>query len=295
MTLARVAPILFVFLWSTGYLGAKFGLPFAPPFTFLLVRMVLAAGLLLLIARVTKTPFPKTLLEIRHAAVAGLLLHGGYLGGLFTGIHLGITAGISSIIVNLQPVLVSSLAAKILGETVTKRQWFGLLLGFAGVLLVVAEKFLASSQNTVNLWGVLACVIALISSTAGTIYQKRNATQIPLVTGTIVQYIAAGLVFLLLALTFEPMQINWTGQFIFALSWFVLVISLGAILLLMWLIRHTTASSVSSLFYLVPPLTTIEAYFLFGEQLGIAALVGMVLCVAAVALVVTAPKVSLPE
>ena len=227
--------------------------------------------------------------------MAGILIHAGYLGGLFTGIHLGITAGISSIIVNLQPVLVSSLAAKVLGETVTKRQWFELGLGFAGVLLVVAEKFLESSKNAVNLWGVFACVIALLSSTAGTIYQKRNATQIPLVTGTIVQYMAAGSVFLLLALLFEPMKIEWTGQFIFALSWFVLVISLGAILLLMWLIRHTTASSVSSLFYLVPPLTTIEAYFLFGEQLGIAALVGMVLCVGAVALVVTTPKITLPE
>lgn len=132
--------------------------------------------------------------------------------------------------------------------------------------------------------------MALLSSTAGTIYQKRFATGIPLVTGTIVQYLAAGLVFLVLALVFEPMRINWTPQFVFALSWFVLVISLGAILLLMWLIRQTSASSVSSLFYLVPPLTALEAYFLFGERLGVAALLGLVLCAGAVALVVSAPK-----
>jgi drug/metabolite transporter (DMT)-like permease len=290
MTLARVAPIVFVFLWSTGYIGAKYGLPFAPPFTFLLVRMVLASLALLLIARVLKTPFPKSWLEVSHAAVAGLLLHAGYLGGVFMAIQLGVSAGISSIIVNLQPVLVSSLAAKVLGETVTARQWFGLTLGFAGVLLAVSEKFFAASQNPVNPWGIVACVVALISSTVGTIYQKRNATQIPLVTGTIVQYIAAGLIFAVLAFTLEPVQINWTLQFVFALSWFVLVISLGAILLLMWLIRQTSASSVSSLFYLVPPLTALEAYFLFGERLGVAALLGLVLCAVAVALVVGAPK-----
>jgi drug/metabolite transporter (DMT)-like permease len=290
MTLARVAPIVFVFLWSTGYIGAKYGLPFAPPFTFLLLRMVLASLALLLIARVLKTPFPKSWLEVRHAAVAGLLLHAGYLGGVFMAIQLGVSAGISSIIVNLQPVLVSSLAAKVLGETVTARQWFGLTLGFVGVMLAVGEKFLAASQNPVNPWGIVACVVALISSTVGTIYQKRNATQIPLVTGTIVQYIAAGLVFAVLAFTLEPVHIDWTLQFVFALSWFVLVISLGAILLLMWLIRQTSASSVSSLFYLVPPLTALEAYFLFGERLGVAALLGLVLCAAAVALVVGAPK-----
>jgi drug/metabolite transporter (DMT)-like permease len=244
----------------------------------------------LLIARVLKTPFPKSWLEVSHAAVAGLLLHAGYLGGVFMAIQLGVSAGISSIIVNLQPVLVSSLAAKVLGETVTARQWFGLTLGFAGVLLAVFEKLFAASQNPVNPWGIVACVVALISSTVGTIYQKRNATQIPLVTGTIVQYIAAGLIFAVLAFTLEPVQINWTLQFVFALSWFVLVISLGAILLLMWLIRQTSASSVSSLFYLVPPLTALEAYFLFGERLGVAALLGLVLCAVAVALVVGAPK-----
>ncbi len=290
MTLARVAPIVFVFLWSTGYIGAKYGLPFAPPFTFLLVRMVLASLALLLIARVLKTPFPKSWLEFSHAAVAGLLLHAGYLGGVFMAIKLGISAGISSIIVNLQPVLVSSLAAKVLGETVTARQWLGLTLGFVGVLLAVSEKFLVASSNPVKPWGIVACVVALVSSTVGTIYQKRNATQIPLVTGTIVQYFAAGLVFAVLAFTFEPVHIDWTLQFVFALSWFVLVISLGAILLLMWLIRQTSASSVSSLFYLVPPLTALEAYVLFGERLGVAALLGLVLCAAAVALVVSAPK-----
>ena len=290
MTLARVAPVVFVFLWSTGYIGAKYGLPYAPPFTFLLVRMILASLALLVIARVTKTPFPKSWLEVRHAVVAGLLLHAGYLGGVFTGIHLGISAGISSVIVNLQPVLVSSLAAKVLGEIVTVRQWFGLTLGFAGVLLAVSEKFLVASQNPVNPWGVVACVVALFSSTVGTIYQKRHAAQIPLVTGTIVHYIASGLVFAVLAFTLEPVQIKWTTQFVFALTWFVLVISVGAILLLLWLIRQTSASSVSSLFYLVPPLTAIEAYILFGEQLGVAALIGLVLCAFAVALVVSAPK-----
>ena len=286
---AAVAPGVFVALWSTGYIGAKYGLPYAPPFTFLLVRLVLATALLMGLALLLKTPWPKGT-DVRHAAISGLLLHAGYLGGLFVGISLGVPAGLSAIIVNLQPVLTSSLAARALGERVTARGWLGLAFGFLGVILAVGEKLIHASSLHISVWGVLACFVALVSSTLGTVYQKRHGGGIPLVTGTAVQYAAAGLVFLICALAFERMRIEWTPQFAFALSWFVVVISLGAILLLMWLIRQNSASRVSSLFYLVPPLTAVEAYLLFGEELGVASLIGLALCAMGVALVVSQPR-----
>ena len=282
--LARFAPVAFVLLWSTGYIGAKYGLPYAPPLTFLLIRMLLATGLLSLIAVLTRTPWPRGE-QRRHAAVAGLLLHAGYLGGLFVGIHLGVPAGLSAIIVNLQPVLTSSLAARLLGEQVNARQWLGLGIGFVGVVLAVLEKLNGALEAPVPVLGVLACVFALLTSTAGTVYQKRFGNEIPLVTGTTIQYAASSLVFLLGALTFERMPVNWTPQFVFALFWFVVVISLGAILLLLWLIRHNSATQVSSLFYLVPPLTALEAYWLFGERLGAVALGGLLLVAVGVLLV----------
>lgn len=284
-----IAPGVFVALWSTGYIGAKYGLPYAPPFTFLLVRLVLATALLSSLAFALKTPWPRGR-DVRHAAISGLLLHAGYLGGLFVGISLGVPAGLSAIIVNLQPVLTSSLAARVLGEGVTARGWLGLAFGFAGVILAVGEKLIHASSLHISGWGVLACFVALVSSTVGTIYQKRHGDGIPLVTGTALQYAASSLVFLGCALMFERMRIHWTPQFAFALSWFVVVISLGAILLLLWLIRQNSASRVSSLFYLVPPLTAVEAYLLFGEQLGTASLAGLVLCALGVALVVSQPQ-----
>jgi drug/metabolite transporter (DMT)-like permease len=288
--MAQFAPLLFVLLWSTGYIGAKYGLPYAPPFTFLLLRLSLASVLLLALARALRIPFPRGV-EWRHSFIAGLLLHAGYLGGVFIGINLGVPAGISAIIVNLQPVLTSSLAARWLGETVTLRQWLGLGLGFIGVGLAVAEKIFGVLRETpISAWGILACVVALLSSTAGTVYQKRYGQGIPLVTGTFAQYLASSLVFLIGALLFERIQIDWTPQFAFALFWFVVVISLGAILLLLWLLRQHSAAQVSSLFYLVPPLTALEAYFLFGERLGVWAVVGLVLCAAGVGLVVAKPR-----
>ena len=281
---ARLAPAVFVLLWSTGYIGAKYGLPYAPPLTFLLVRLTLATALLGLLSLATKTAWPKGA-QVRHAAVAGLLLHAGYLGGVFVGIHLGVPAGLSAIIVNLQPVLTSSLAARFLGERVTAWQWAGLGLGFAGVLLAVAEKLAGALGQPVPLAGVLASVVALLASTVGTVYQKLHAGEIPLLTGTTVQYAASSLVFLALAFAFEEVRVQWTLPFLLALGWFVVVISAGAILLLLWLIRQQGASRVSSLFYLVPPLTALEAYFLFGERLGPLALAGLVLVAVGVLLV----------
>ena len=278
-----VAPVLFVLLWSTGYVGAKFGLPYAEPFTFLWLRLLMAMVALLVLALILRERFPDRA-QAFHATIAGLLLHAGYLGGVFFGIKLGVPAGLSAIIVNLQPVLTSSLAARALGEHVAARQWLGLACGFLGVMFAVAEKI--TGFNQVPALGVIACVVALLSSTIGTVYQKRFGSSTPLITGTLVQYFASSIVFLIIAFAFETRVVQWTTPFVLTLAWFVGPISLGAILLLLWMIRHGSAAHVSSLFYLVPPLTALEAYFLFGERLGWTALAGLALTMIGVALIV---------
>ena len=281
--LAVFAPVLFVLLWSTGYVGAKFGLPYAEPFTFLSIRLLLAMLALFALAVILRERLPDRA-QAFHATIAGLLLHAGYLGGVFFGIKLGVPAGLSAIIVNLQPVLTSSLAARALGEDVGARQWLGFACGFVGVMFAIAEKM--TGFNQVPAPAVIVCVVALLSSTVGTVYQKRFGSSTPLITGTLVQYLASSVVFVTIAFTFETRIVQWTTPFVLTLAWFVGPISLGAILLLLWMIRHGSATRVSSLFYLVPPLTALEAYFLFGERLGWTALVGLILTMIAVALIV---------
>ena len=206
-----VAPVLFVLLWSTGYVGAKFGLPYAEPFTFLWLRLLMAMVALLVLALILRERFPNRA-QAFHATIAGLLLHAGYLGGVFFGIKLGVPAGLSAIIVNLQPVLTSSLAARALGEHVAARQWLGLACGFVGVMFAVAEKI--TGFNQVPALGVIACVVALLSSTIGTVYQKRFGSSTPLITGTLVQYFASSIVFLIIAFAFETRVVQWTTPFV---------------------------------------------------------------------------------
>lgn len=286
-TLAASAPAIFVLLWSTGFIGAKFGLPYAEPFTFLGLRFAIVIVLMVALARVLRAPWPRDRALIGHLLVAGLLLHGAYLGGVFAAIHQGMPSGMASLLVGLQPLLTAVLSQPLLGERVTGRQWLGLLLGFIGVGLVVGEKLLAGGASQPLTWGaILAAVIALLGTTFGTMYQKRFCTGMQLTTGTTVQYIGAGAAMLVLALLFETRTVHWTSQFVFALLWLVFVLSLGAILLLMYLIRQSSTARVTSLFYLVPPATALEAFLLFGERLGPLALLGMLLAIAGVALVV---------
>jgi len=287
LRLATLAPLLFVLLWSTGFVGAKLGLPYAEPFTFLWVRMVLVVGLLTALAWLLRAPWPQGWALRLHLGVSGLLLHAGYLGGVFFAISRGMPAGLSALIVGLQPILTAVLAQLLLRERVNAVQWAGLLLGLVGVGLVVGEKALSARILHIEPSAFVAISLALLCTTLGTLYHKRFASQMPLVGGTVVQYVAASAGLFVLALLFgETMQIRWTPQFVFALTWLVLVLSIGAILLLMYLIRHNSASSVASLFYLVPPATALEAYFLFGERLGGWAILGMGLAVVGVALVV---------
>ncbi len=283
--LGTLAPAVFVGLWSTGFVGAKYGLPYAEPFTFLLIRLAIAAVLLGALAAALRAPWPASRAQWRHAAVAGLLLHAGYLGAVFFAIHRGVPAGISAVIVSLQPVLTSALVPRLLGERVGPVQLAGLCLVLLGVVLVVLRGTVGGGRGGLPAVGLVACVVGLAATTAGTLYQKRHGAQVPLLAGTAVQYAVCAAVFAVLAPLTESMQVRWTGEFVAAMAWLILALSVGAILLLLTLLRRGSASRVSSLFYLVPAATAVEAYLLFDERLGPVELVGMLFAVAGVALV----------
>ena len=279
-------PALFVVLWSTGFIGARLGLPHAAPLTFLSLRFGIAAILLALVALATGAPWPRRPAEIGHYAVAGLLVHGVYLGGVYIGISLGVEAGVSALIVGFQPLLTAALAGVLFNERVSARQWLGLVLGLAGLVLVLTSKL---AHGAGEVLGALVTVVALLGITAGTLYQKRHGGGMDLRTGSAIQCTAASLFTGLLALLFEDTHIAWTGEFVFALFWLVLVLSLGAVSLLYVLIRRGAAAQVASLFFLVPPVTALMAWPLFGETLGPAAVIGMALTAAGVALATRPP------
>lgn len=270
-------PLLFVLLWSTGFVGAKYGLPYADPFIFLALRVAIAAVLLALIAVIWRAPIRLSAKHIAQSGLIGIALHGAYLGGVFYAISHGVSAGVAAVITSLQPVLVSVLGVRILGEKLSQRAIFGLFIGLGGVILVLSKSF---SSATFSLAGICAAFIALLGSTSATLMQKKFGTSIPLLAGTSYQYLAAGLLLLLASLATGEYSIQWDSHFIAALIWLVLVLSVGAVLILLWLLSHSSASTVSSLFYLVPPATAIEAYFLFNEELTTSGYVG----IAAVAL-----------
>lgn len=274
------APAVFVVLWASGFIGARLGLPYAEPMTFLTVRMGAVVALLGLIALVTRPPWPDRAGTL-HSAITGLLVHGCYLGGVFVSINHKMPAGLSALVVSLQPVLTSTLANRLLGERVVLRQWIGLLLGVAGVYLVVQAR--TAGDASAIAW--IAITISLIGITIGTLYQKRFGGGIDWRTGFFVQYLAAGLLFAIGAVTFETLKVQWTGEFLIAVAWLVFVLSFGAIWLLYFLIRRQAATRVVSLFYLTPPLTALMAYVLFGERFSPLALAGMAVCVVGVALV----------
>lgn len=279
--LQGAVPALFVLLWSTGFIGAKWGLPDAGPFSFLTVRFALVAVLLAAVALLTRAPWPGTRREWLHLAVAGMLLHGVYLGGVFAAISLGVPAGITALIAGLQPLLVAAAAGPLFGERVRRDQWFGLALGLLGVILVVWEK---RGDSVGAAGGLLLAFAGLVGITAGTLYQKRFCAGMDLRTGSVVQFTAASLFLLPLAWGLEHWRIHWTPSFVFALVWLCLVLSVGAITLLFVLIRRGAAAQVASLFFLVPPVTAALAWLLFGETLHATALAGMAAVVVGVAL-----------
>lgn len=276
-----LAAPLFVLLWSTGFIGAKYGLPYAEPLTFLSVRFAIAGVLIGLWVFATRAAWPSRG-QVPHLLFVGALLHGVYLGGVFTAIWLGVEAGVSALIVSMQPILSAVLARWWLGERMTAVQWFGLALGFGGVALVVQQKIGAGVGD----WrGLALCLAGLVAISVATLHQKKHLAGAPMRAGTAVQYLGALCVVVPLSLTFETREIAWTGDFVFALGWLVLVLSIGAVGLLMVLIGRGAASKVASLFFLVPPCTAVIAWLLFGETLGPVAILGVVLAVSGVALV----------
>lgn len=275
------APALFVVLWASGFIGAKFGLAYAEPLTFLTLRMAAIVVLLGAVIAVMRPKWPGRA-GMMHSAFTGLMVHGLYLGGVFVSIENGLSAGLVALIVSLQPVLTSTIANRWLGERVLPRQWLGLVLGLAGVYLIVREN-IAGGETHPLAWP--AAAVALIGISVGTLYQKRFGGGIDMRTGLLLQYTAAGTLFGLGAFAFENRAVQWTPQFIFALSWLVFVLSFGAIGLLYFLIRRSAATRVVSLFYLTPPVTALMAWLLFDERLPPLSLLGMAICVTGVFLV----------
>ena len=273
-------PALFVLLWSTGFIGAKLGLPYAEPFVFLELRFVLVLALLLPFCWLSGAPWPAPR-RVFHMGVSGALIQAGYLGGVFASLHHGMPAGVSALITGMQPILTAILGGWLLRERVSSRQWLGLALGFVAVLLVVGERFRVEGLSGL---AVALSVLALFSITFGTLWQKRHGAGIDLRTGATIQFMAAAVVLAPFALL-ERGSVRWSGEFVFALGWLAVVLSLGAIFLLLTLIKRGRATQVSSLFYLVPPTTALIAWPLFGETYSLAAAGGMGLAMLAVWLV----------
>jgi drug/metabolite transporter (DMT)-like permease len=274
------APVLFVLLWSTGFIGARYGLPYIEPLTFLALRMAFVVLIMAAIAIIGRARVPNAR-EVQHALVAGSLVHGLYLGGVFTAISQGIPAGISALIPGLQPILTSTIANRFMGERVTRIQWFGLVLGLLGVVLVMHDREIILAGS---LLGWIASFLSLIGITLGTLYQKRYCGAIDWRTGNLVQYIGAAVLFALGAFAFETREIHWSGELIFALAWLVLVLSIAAVGLMYWLIRRSAATGFASLFYLVPAVTALFAFLLFGERLDGVSIFGMAICAGGVVL-----------
>lgn len=274
---ARAAPVLFVLLWSTGFIGTKYVINNADPLTYLAIRMAVVVCLMTIIAAIARPKWPDRI-GIAHSAVAGILVHGFYLGGTAIAIAHSIPAGLSALIPGLQPILTSTIANRWLGEKVTPVQWGGLLLGLGGVALILHNRPMTGEAGL----GWLASVVSLISITLGTLYQRRYCNHIDWRAGNLVQYVAVTIFFTAGAFLFEDRVVHWTREFLLALGWLAVALSIGSIGLLYWLIRHTAATSVASLFYLVPAVTALMAYLLFGEKLDALAIAGMAMCAAAV-------------
>lgn len=278
---AALAAPIFVVLWSTGFIGAKYGLPYAEPATFLILRFALVAVALAAWVALAGAAWP-TWRQAREAALIGVLLQAVYLGGVYQAIALGIEAGVSALIVGLQPVLTAFIARQFLGERLSAVQWGGIGLGFLGVALVVLRKLEAGIGD----WrGVALCLASLAAISVASILQKRVAGDHPVRASTLVQFLAALAFLLPLSLAFETREVTWSLEFSLTLAWLVVVMSLGALSLLLYLIRRGEASSVASLFFLVPPTTALMAWPLFGEVLGPVEIGGVVMTTLGVVMV----------
>lgn len=279
---SRAAPVIFVLLWATGFVVARLVVPHAEPLTFLTIRYLCTIAVLGVVALVMKAEWPATIKGWRDALIAGILLQGVYLGGVFLAIDRGLPAGISSLVVGLQPLLTAVLAAPLVGERVGPRRWLGIIIGFLGAALVLAPRL-----GVVGGFAPVALgysVAAMIGITLGTMWQKRTAATSDLQTNAVVQFVGAVVVTLPIAALVEEGRFDGSVEVWAALAWTVFGLSIGAISLLLLLIRRGEVARVATLFYLVPPVSALMAYAIFGENLTLVQIVGMVVAAAGVAI-----------
>ncbi len=276
-SLARVAPAIFVALWSTGFVVARYATKDAGPLTFLGVRMFIAAGLLWLIATAMRAP-RMTRSDWSAASIVGIFMHAIYLGGVFVAIDLGLPSGLSALIAGLHPVATSVAARVFLREQLSRKQIVGVFLGLVGVCAVVIEK-LDATDSGVTTGAMIAMMVSILGLTVGTLVQRAFGKEMPLLRGTATQYLASGVVLAVASGFSESWRFEITGNTVFSMLWAVFVLSLGAVLLMMTLLARHTAAKVSSLFFLTPALSTIEGAILFDERLGALALVGLVIAI----------------
>ncbi len=291
--LLRVAPLIFVSLWSTGFIAAKYSMQNADPFVFLCLRFTITAVALIPILLLFRAALPRRIWSFRHDMVTGALLHCGYLGFLFWPIKNGVPSGIVAIIIGVQPILTMILASLYIGEHFDFRKVAGLLIGFVGISIVIIGKYGITLRLSggLDLFDLGMCLVSLMSMALGVFYQKKFCDQSQLLPGTLMQYVAGSLATAFFALLFsETWTIEWTPAFGIALIWQVLGLSIGAVMLLMYIIRNGEAGRLSSMFYLVPPLVVVEAHFLFGETLGALSIAGMMVCIMGVYLVSRSAK-----
>ncbi len=283
--LIRSAPLVFVAIWSTGFIAAKYSMHSADPFVFLCLRFSIAAAALVPMVMLAGAALPRNPWPYRHDMISGILLHCGYLGYLFWAIKNGVPSGIVAIIIGIQPLLTTALATLYIGEHLDARKALGLLVGFTGIGVVILGKYglTLGQAGGLDPLDLAMCITSLLSISVGVFYQKKFCDQSRLLPGTLMQYIAASLATAGLGwLHGEQWRIDWTPAFSVALIWQVLGLSIGAVMLLLYLIRQGEAGRVSSMFYLVPPLVVIEAHLLFGETLAPASIGGMLMCVVGV-------------
>lgn len=290
----KAMPAVFVLIWSTGFIVARYGMPYAPPFTFLLWRYFFSILCFLPWIVLARVAWPMERKQFLHLAVTGMLMHAGYLGGVWAAVKAGMGSGLSALIVGIQPVLtaiwLSAMASGGVQHHVTRRQWLGLLLGFVGLVMVVSRKFVQGTPlDHVTPQNMAWAVMALLAITTGTLYQKRFVKPCDVRTANTVQLIAAAVVTIPLA-GLEPEGMQWNGQLMGAMAWSVLGLTLGGSSLLYLLIQRGAAATVASLMYLVPPTTAFIAWVLFGEQITALTLLGTAITAVGVSLVVRPAK-----
>jgi drug/metabolite transporter (DMT)-like permease len=283
----RAMPMVFVLIWSTGFIVARYGMPNAPPFTFLLIRYALSIACFLPWIFIAKVRWPESQKQWLHLAVTGVFMHAGYLGGVWAAVKSGMGAGLSALIVGLQPVL-TAMWLSAMGGHVTRRQWQGLLLGFVGLSMVVSRKLEGGIEVTP--WSVSMALMALCAITTGTLYQKRFVQACDVRSANTVQLMAALVITLPIA-ALETEVVQWNVEMMGAMAWSVVGLTLGGSSLLYMLIQRGAAASVTSLMYLVPPTTAIIAWVLFDEAITLVTLAGIAVTAAGVSLVVRPPKI----